>query len=466
MIRRTIENNTHVVIEDTKIKNITSWRKSEKKFFQILIFNILSLGILHIISLFYPKLYLKLYCNPRPCKECDFFLVEDIYGELTLCKNIHKQSSNIYYDSETTRNNITSSSLINYNNKNDFYITKNLTYSFKYKSVTYEYNDETNEIIPVYMNISKMTNKGIFNYFTEGLSTENLVKKYQERYGKNEYCINLNLQHFYFRRIEKKYFIFIICFKLFDLASKDYMSMIISFMIILMIIITEYCLGKNVIDRFYKNEFTLDGKEKIRVKRRYQQPDDYKFYCKIDNCDLLPGDIIYLKTNDFVPCDCLILEGECLVNENNLTGSLDISKKTSLKNNNEQFSYKLNKVSILYHGMRVVDICSKLKGKYIVALCINIGPNTYKANLFSNILYMFERKKEYKKMYEALGEGRKLIFVMMILIFVFSLIFGLCYAYFMKIFTDFENKILIKDLLISLAKIICRSSMTVYFFGI
>ena len=74
---------------------------------------------------------------------------------------------------------MTSSSLINYNNKNDFYITKNLTYSFKYKSVTYEYNDETNEIIPVYMNISKMTNKGIFNYFTEGLSTENLVKKYQ-----------------------------------------------------------------------------------------------------------------------------------------------------------------------------------------------------------------------------------------------------------------------------------------------
>ena len=33
LIRRTIENNTHVVIEDTKIKNITSWRKSKKKFF-------------------------------------------------------------------------------------------------------------------------------------------------------------------------------------------------------------------------------------------------------------------------------------------------------------------------------------------------------------------------------------------------------------------------------------------------
>ena len=73
LIKRTLENNTHVVIEDTKLKNITSWRKSQTKFLQNLIFNILSLGMLHIISLHYPKLYLKLYCNPWPPKECDFF---------------------------------------------------------------------------------------------------------------------------------------------------------------------------------------------------------------------------------------------------------------------------------------------------------------------------------------------------------------------------------------------------------
>ena len=33
LVKRTLENNTHVVIEDTKLKNITSWRKSKKKFF-------------------------------------------------------------------------------------------------------------------------------------------------------------------------------------------------------------------------------------------------------------------------------------------------------------------------------------------------------------------------------------------------------------------------------------------------
>ena len=181
IIKRTLENNTHLVLEDTRLKNITSWRKSEKKFFQNLIFNILSFGILHIISLYYPKLYLKLYCNPWPPKECDFFLVESIYGNFTLCSKIHKKSKNaqdISFNTDITKQNIISSSLINYNNKMGNYLTKNLTYSFKYKSVTYEYNEETNEIIPVYMNLSKMTNKGIFNLFTEGLSNNNILSPF------------------------------------------------------------------------------------------------------------------------------------------------------------------------------------------------------------------------------------------------------------------------------------------------
>ena len=463
-IKRTLENNTHEVIGDTKIKNITSWRKSEQKFLKNLIFNILSLGILHIISLFYPKLYLKLYCSQRECKECDFFLVEDIYGELTLCKNIHKKSNNKYYNSDITKSNVTYSTLINYQNKRENYITKNLTYSFNYKSITYEYNDETNEIIPVYMNISKMTNKGIINFFCEGLSTENIVKQFKERYGKNEYYINLNISYFYFQKIEKNYFIFIILLKLLDLTSKDYMSMIISLLIIIIIITVEYIIVRKNLYEIYKKEFSLDGgKNKIKVKRRYKLLNNSKFYYEINNHDLLPGDIIYLKLNDFVPCDCLILEGECLVNENNLTGNLDTFKKTPLKNNNEQFNYKLNKINILYHGMKIVKICSKLNEGYISALCINIGANTYKANLFSNILYMFERKKEYKKMYELFGEGRNKIIFLMIFILSFSILLGAFYVYYIGIFYDFGSKTILRNLFTSIAKVLCRSCMTTYF---
>ena len=35
ILKRTFENNTHEVIEDTKIKRVTSWRKSKKIFFKV-----------------------------------------------------------------------------------------------------------------------------------------------------------------------------------------------------------------------------------------------------------------------------------------------------------------------------------------------------------------------------------------------------------------------------------------------
>ena len=91
IIRRTLENNTHEVIEDTKLKRVTSWRKSETKFKKSLVFNILSFGIVHLISLFYPNLYIKLYCIPWQAKECDYFLVENIYGNLTYAKKYTKK---------------------------------------------------------------------------------------------------------------------------------------------------------------------------------------------------------------------------------------------------------------------------------------------------------------------------------------------------------------------------------------
>ena len=94
IFRRNLNNNTHEVLEDMKLKRITSWRKSNAKFLKNLIYNILSLGILHIISLYYPNLYIKLYCNPCPAKECDYFLVENIYGQFTLCLKIIKKINN------------------------------------------------------------------------------------------------------------------------------------------------------------------------------------------------------------------------------------------------------------------------------------------------------------------------------------------------------------------------------------
>ena len=466
IIKRTLDNNTHISIEDTKLKNVTSWRKSETKFLQNLVFNIFSLGILHIISLFYPKLYLKLYCNPWPAKECDFFLIENIYGQYTLCSKIHKKSKhphNITYNTEMIKDNTISSSLLNYNNKMDNYLTKNLTYSFKYKSVTYEYNEETNEIIPVYMNLTKMTNKGIFDFFSEGLSSERLVKIFKERYGKNEYYINLGITYFYFKRIELVYLIFTLVVQSINIIFEDYILFYIFCFIVLILILIEYIITRQIIYNLYKKEYTLDGeKNKIKVKRKHNLSNSSNFYFEIKNSDLLPGDIIYLKTNDLVPCDCLILEGECIVNEDVLNGSLDIYKKTALNNNNELFSYRVNKINTLYHGMKIVKTISKLNGGYISVLCINTGPNTYKANQYSNILYLFERKDEYKKAYRIFGKGRKNMIFLIFGALILTILLGFFFPLIIGVNYDFIKRD--KNILINcLTRLICKSCMLVFF---
>ena len=122
------------------------------------------------------------------------------------------------------------------------------------------------------------------------------------------------------------------------------------------------------------------------MKKKYLIKDNNSF-AEINNKDLLPGDIIYLKTNEFVPCDCILIEGDHIVNESNFNGSLNVYKKLPLENNTTQFNYLIHNINSLLHGMKIIKTFSKLNDGFISALCINPGPNTYKRNQYSNILY-------------------------------------------------------------------------------
>ena len=384
-----------------------------------------------------------------------------------MCTKIYKKSKNnnsYCYNSDTSKEKMISSSSFNYNNKRENYLIKNLTYSFKYKSVTYEYDEEKNEIIPVYLDLTKMTNKGVLNFFSEGLSSEELIKKVKERYEKNEYYINLELLYYYFLKIELPHIIWILINGIIDVILKDYISLFAKIIIMISTFFGLFLIGKKVIYGIYPKEYTLDGEEnKLKVKRRHKLTNN-KFYYEIKNCDLLVGDILYLKSNDFVPCDCLILEGECIISESNLTGKFNNMKKTSLENNNEPFNYKLNKNKILYHGMKIIKTYSKLNEGYISVLCINIGPNTFKANQLSNILYMLERKKSYKEMYTLFGEDRLQMLILTASVFFFTLLLGTFY-----LFVLYPDEVNIKDsstlklLYTSIIRIFNKSFMPVFF---
>lgn len=271
IVKRTLENNTHEVLEDKKLKSITSWRKSKKKFYKTLFFNIITFGILHWISLHYPLLYIKLYCNPWIAKECDFFLVENIYGQFTLCQKIYKKQkyqNNYSINSKIIDEKNNSSPFSNIKKSSEFNFAKNLTYSFKYKSMNYEYNLESNEIIPVYMDLSKLKNKEIINFFGEGISSYNLSKMFEDRYGKNKYMINCDFTHLYFKKVELPSYIIIFIAGIVELILKDYFSFASKIIFMIFIFIHEYLFLKliyNNIIKKYKN--IADKENNVKVKR-------------------------------------------------------------------------------------------------------------------------------------------------------------------------------------------------------
>ena len=183
------------------------------------------------------------------------------------------------------------------------------------------------------------------------------------------------------------------------------------------------------------------------MKRKYLLKNENQLYYELNIIELLPGDIILLKNNDYVPCDCIILNGECIVNESDLTGSLNIYKKIALKNNSEYFNYKYSNINILYHGMKIIKTFSKSNNGYVTVLCINIGANTFKANQYSNTLYFLERKKEYNKVYNLFGERKKIILYIILNILISFIITILHYFLFNGIIL---NQVFLKNIFLRL----------------
>ena len=501
--RRTNDNYTHEDISDTRISKITSWRKSKKKFLSVLFLNIISLGILHVISKYYPKLYLKLYCNNCSPKYSDFFLVEDIYGQCTLCQTKIIKKNNDY------KNNLIDESSKGYmcllcswnlrendisqNFQNAQYMNINNSHiiAFIYNSKMYEYDEAQNMIVPIHLNLKGATNKNIINIFQGGLSTEYLVKQIRERFGKNEYKLNINLIYLYFQKIEKKLLIYsIICGSL-EVAIKDGVSTSILMSLIIAFFICRKIVIWILLKKYNKQDCTIDGEimKRLKVKRQYlfknnnnniknkqnkkeinnkidnsnkdkesknsnisysnyylnshytsnyskydinkennkEEENNYD-YVEIDNSELLPGDIIYLKKGDYAPCDGIILEGDCVINEIDLNENIKYTYKSFLKYTNDIFDYKNNQKNILLHGMKISKVFQKRnfsdkndKNLFITVLCINTGPNTYKANQITNAIDLLKRKKIYQNMYKILS-GQRLIFLITISVIFFIMV--------------------------------------------
>ena len=427
LIRRTKDNYTHNVFEDLIIEEITAWKTSQKKLRNYYLYNILSFGIIYIVTKFRPLLSVKLYCLPSTPKDADYFLVKNIYGEYNLCAKQNKKVMQI--QKKHNMHEDISECILGITTNNNTNVNDQILMGFNYNSKFYEYNEIINKIIPIYFNLTYLSNRKIYQLFSDGLSSENKAKRYKERYGLNIYPFNCKLIRYYYLKVELVIFILSIIVLYLEGLTGERIYFLLAFCSIVLIFTYQLIELK----RFsLDDESTLDGEKKqIKVRRKYMA-DKNKEYCYINNIDLLPGDLIYLKKGEYLPCDGIILEGECIINLSSVNGKICEVKKKALENNIYQFNYKTNKISILYHGTKILKSYSKLENNSILLLCINTGGNTYKANQLANINYLFNRNKKYKDIYSNLCGKKFTLFCHGLFLFILSSIAIFLITFFMK----------------------------------
>lgn len=109
--------------------------------------------------------------------------------------------------------------------------------------------------------------------------------------------------------------------------------------------------------------------------------------------------------------------------------------------------------------MEIISSLSRNRG-YLSCLCINTGANTFKANQYSNILDLEDRKKEYQEIYNYFGGDQKYYLISSICIYLLSLLLGFLYLVIFKLRFDASN--IIQFVFSILIRTLCKSMMPMY----
>jgi len=158
---------------------------------------------------------------------------------------------------------------------------------------------------------------------------------------------------------------------------------------------------------------------------------------------IVPGDILEITSNSIVPCDALLIEGFCTVNESDISGENNLIMKYHLPKSNNIFKYSSNQKSILYNGSQVNKCESKNSAGKVYAIVLNTGLSTNRGNLIQNIL--FPKPTNFRLFNEI-----KEIFIGMLVFYIFycvvyiNLMFSTTnpdspIVIFTKLLTDFVN---------------------------
>lgn len=116
------------------------------------------------------------------------------------------------------------------------------------------------------------------------------------------------------------------------------------------------------------------------------------FWKQVDSNDVVPGDVFEVDSSmTVVPCDALLINGECVINESMLTGeSVPVSKTAATSETtsllSEDFTAPLLAKSQLYNGTKILK-SKTYNDSPVMAMVLKTGFNTTKGSLVRSMLF-------------------------------------------------------------------------------
>lgn len=99
----------------------------------------------------------------------------------------------------------------------------------------------------------------------------------------------------------------------------------------------------------------------------------------MESKNVIPGDIIILKEGDVVPCDCVLIWGEAVIDESYISGENYLIRKAQL--DNYEYSKDREKTFLLYLGTTITKVKTNIRPK------LNLKSElTHQAEQFANLL--------------------------------------------------------------------------------
>ncbi|KAI7862416.1 HAD ATPase, P-type, family IC [Spinellus fusiger] len=227
-----------------------------------------------------------------------------------------------------------------------------ISFQFQQKKFVWDQDKKTFKEL-VYLS-DMQPNIGTYQNYN-GLETAKAIEQARDMYGLNKFDIPMpTFSELFKEHAVAPFFVFqIFCVGLWCLDEYWYYSLFT----LVMLVVFE---GTVVFQRIKTiGEFRGMNQKPFRVYVKRE-----KKWIQVESDELLPGDLVSMvrtKDEQGVPCDLVIAEGTCIVNEAMLSGESTplLKESVALRNPDDVFDLKdTDKLNVLYGGTKVLQVTS------------------------------------------------------------------------------------------------------------